>query len=377
MHTLPSFTWQQPDHTALWFSANGSPPPQQLHLVDDTLNADQAFTWATQGHAMLWTGDFHNAKQLLSALSKRLNKRKKSSKVPATAAEAFHKHRLNQSQRAQLLNSLLVKLDPQGVLSLRRAPDVKDACAAAFGLHDQDCILPLQTLLGMIGAHQWQQKGVPIAALNQAHVHVPYGVYSPLRGEYLQLLQSAPLPEPCTLALDIGTGSGVIAAVLAKRGVAQIIGTDINPKAIAAAADNLNRLGLSGQVRIVATDLFPAGVKADLIVCNPPWLPAKPTSLIESALYDPKHQMLVAFLTQAPQHLNAGGEVWLIMSDLAEHLGLRAPDYLSAQFAQAGLSLIEQHTIKPQHAKANDADDAMFAARSQEVTSLYRLSLID
>ncbi|MBP6563392.1 MAG: methyltransferase, partial [Neisseriaceae bacterium] len=136
MHTLPSFIWQQPDHTALWFSANGSHPPQQLHVVDDTLSADQAFAWATQGQSMLWTGDFHNAKQLLSALNKRLNKRRKSSKIPENAAAAFHKHRLNQSQRAQFLNSVLVKLSPQGVLDLRRAPDVKDACEAAFGLHD-------------------------------------------------------------------------------------------------------------------------------------------------------------------------------------------------------------------------------------------------
>ncbi len=375
MHTLPSFTWQQPDHTALWFSASGSPPPQQLHLVDDTLSADQAFAWATQGHAMLWMGDFHNAKQLLSALNKRLNKRKKSAKVPASAAEAFHKHRLNQSQRAQLLNSVLVKLSPQGVLALRRAPEVKDACEAAFGLYEQDCILPLQTLLGMIGAHQWQQKGVPIQALGGASIHVPYGVYSPLRGEYLDLLLQAPLPTPCALALDIGTGSGVIAALLAQRGVAKTIGTDLNPKAIAAAQANLARLGLSDQVDIIETDLFPTGVKADLIVCNPPWLPAKPTSLIESALYDPKHQMLQAFLTQAPQHLNETGEVWLIMSDLAEHLGLRQPDALAQWFAQAGLSLIEQHHTRAQHAKANDVDDPLFNARSQEHTFLYRLQL--
>ncbi len=375
MHPLPSFIWQQPDHSALWFSANGSLPPQQLHVVDDTLSADQAFAWATQGHAMLWTGDFHNAKQLLSALNKRLNKRKKSSKTPASAAEAFHKHRLNQSQRAQLLNSVLVKLAPQGQLTLRRAPDVKAACEAAFGLHEQDCILPLQTLLGMIGAHQWQQKGVPIAALGGEHIHVPYGVYSPLRGEYLTLLQQAPLPQPCALALDIGTGSGVIAALLARRGVAQVIGTDINPKAIDTAHANLTRLGLTAQVSIEATDLFPEQAQADLIVCNPPWLPAKPTSLIESALYDPKHQMLEAFIMQAPAHLKPQGEVWLIMSDLAEHLGLRSPEFLHTLFAKAGLNVIEQQQTKPQHGKANDEDDPLFAARSQEVTSLYRLGL--
>ncbi|MGN6968232.1 methyltransferase, partial [Neisseria sp. P0017.S005] len=80
-------------------------------------------------------------------------------------------------------------------------------------------------------------------------------------------------------AFDIGTGSGVIAAILAKRGIPDIIATDTNPKAIACAIANLERLGLDKAVNIQSIDLFPETC-ADLIVCNPPWLPAKPTSAI-------------------------------------------------------------------------------------------------
>ena len=59
------------------------------------------------------------------------------------------------------------------------------------------------------------------------------------------------------------------------------------------------------------------------MVCNPPWVPAKPSSAIEHAVYDPDSRMLRGFLAGLAAHLEAGGEGWLILSDLAEHFGLR------------------------------------------------------
>ena len=112
---------------------------------------------------------------------------------------------------------------------------------------------------------------------------------------------------------------------------------------------------------------------ADLIVCNPPWLPAKPTSAVETALYDPGHAMLRGFLSGARQHLNDGGEIWLVMSDLAEHLGLRTADFLPALFQTASLALIETLHTLPVHAKATDPSDPLAFARSRETTTLYRL----
>ena len=164
----------------------------------------------------------------------------------------------------------------------------------------------------------------------------------------------------------------MLAALLAKRGLRQITATDNNPRALSCAGDNIRRLGLQRQIGIEAADLFPEGC-ADLIVCNPPWLPAKPTSAVETALYDPDHAMLRGFLNGARSHLNDGGEVWLIMSDLAEHLGLRAADFLPRCFQTAGLSLIETLHIRPQHGKAVSTDDPLAFARNWETTSLYRL----
>jgi methylase of polypeptide subunit release factors len=181
----------------------------------------------------------------------------------------------------------------------------------------------------------------------------------------------APLPST-ELAFDIGVGSGVLSAVLARRGVRKIIATDMDPRALDCARENLQALGVLPQVELQEADLFPAG-RAPLIVCNPPWLPARPSSPIEHAVYDPDSRMLLGFLKGLAEHLTPQGEGWLILSDFAEHLGLRAPGMLAEAIDQAGLDVVARHDIKPRHGKAIDRDDPLHAARSKETTSLYRL----
>jgi prophage antirepressor-like protein len=83
--------------------------------------------------------------------------------------------------------------------------------------------------------------------------------------------------------------------------------------------------------------------------------------------------MLKGFLNGVKAHLNADGEAWLILSDLAEHLGLRTRDELMQWIADAGLHMVEKLDIAPKHAKAQDKSDPLYVARSKEITSLYRL----
>jgi methylase of polypeptide subunit release factors len=130
---------------------------------------------------------------------------------------------------------------------------------------------------------------------------------------------------------------------------------------------------LNSQVEICKANLFPEG-KAALVVCNPPWLPARPSSSLEHAVYDPESQMLKGFLSGLKDHLLPNGEGWLILSDLAEHLGLRAREELLLWIEQAGLKVIARLDTKPTHPKAFDKADALHIARSKEVTTLWRLS---
>jgi methylase of polypeptide subunit release factors len=127
-------------------------------------------------------------------------------------------------------------------------------------------------------------------------------------------------------------------------------------------------------VQVVQTDLFPEGL-ATLIVCNPPWLPARPGSPIEHAVYDENSAMLLGFLAGLKAHLAPGGEGWLVLSDFAEHLGLRTRAELLAAFDTHGLRVVERLDAKPLHPKATDATAALHAARAAEVTSLWRLAV--
>jgi len=110
-----------------------------------------------------------------------------------------------------------------------------------------------------------------------------------------------------------------------------------------------------------------------LIVCNPPWLPAKANAAIEYAIYDPDSQMLKGFLQAVGKHLNENGQAWLVMSNLAELIGLRKADDLQSWIADAGLTVIEKLDTQPKHSKAQNKTDPLYQARAKEVTSLYIL----
>lgn len=377
MNHYQAVSWQEhnQERQASWRSEAALATPKKIVIANDETKADEAYKLACEGTALLYRGDFQNAKQLLQAMTRRVDR--KPIKPTATMLEAFHQHRARQIQRASITNKLLIELK-HGKSDLKRAPEVKEAVLGALVLDEKrdklpnTIILSLRELLGMIGAHEWRKKGVYIEAL-QANIHAHYGVYSPVRGEYLDLINQAPLNNPA-IAFDIGTGTGVIAAILVNRGIKQVIATDNSERAIQCATANVQQLGMAQYIKLQQVDLFPEG-KADLIVCNPPWIPAKANAPIEHAIYDPNSAMLRAFLSGVKTHLNPNGEAWLVMSDLAEHLGLRAPDALPQWIAEAGLNIVEQLTIAPKHAKSSDHSDPLYPARVKEITSLYRLKV--
>ncbi len=390
--TQPTITWQENNKTqeAIWQSAANNKPPKTIQVIKDTLKADAAYKLVCEGTALLWRGDFQNAKHLSQAISRRIdnrdlkpkakNKRNKELKtgVELSPKDQFHLYRKSQIERARTLGMLLVELTGDYRLPYNRAPDIADACEHAYGKSEshQSRLVSLREILGLIGAYEWHKKGVEIPQLD-ATITPSYGVYSPVRGEYLELVNAAPI-DKVDVAFDIGTGTGVIAALLAKRGVKKIIATELASRALVCAKHNIQKLGYADQVKIVGADLFPpadAGL-ADLIVCNPPWLPAKANSTIEQAVYDPDSQMLKGFLSGVKKYLAINGQAWLILSDFAEHLALRTHEELQNWIADAGLTVVEKMDIKPKHGKASDPSDPLHKARSKEVTSLYRLQVL-
>ncbi len=281
--------------SARWRSENGIAPHKKIQLADDTMTADVAYRLACEGTAMLYKGDFQNARQLLQALVRRVDKPPKKSKradrvekeKAKSALDVFNLHRLSQSQRARILGMLLIQINADHSIPLRRAPEVTQACLEAYGSQDESYVISLRELLGVISAHEWRKKGVQVLTRDneEVRIHPHYGVFSPVRGEYIELVLKTPLPEVIkneSLAFDIGTGTGVLSGVLAMRGIQKNIATDLDDRAIACAKENVERLGLKSQIEIQKTNLFPAN-KAALIVCNPPWLPTSKTKLFTGA----------------------------------------------------------------------------------------------
>jgi len=346
--------------------------------ADDTLSADRAYRLISGGTGLVWRGDFQNGKQLLAALKRRIAKQKSPANDIAYP-DRFHLIRQARSQQARLLGMLLMPLAENFQLTHRRAPSIAAACQAAYADNGALAIsqapavlMPLTELIGVLSAYEWQRQGLPVAALGQ-HIYPRHGVFAPTRHEYLDLLAQTDLPDGTKTALDVGTGTGVIAAILAKRGIPTVIATDMQAAALQCARDNVAQLRLSAQVKIIEADLFVPG-QYDLVVCNPPWLPGRAKTSLEAAIYDPDSQMLRGFLSRAINHLTPQGQAWLILSDLAEHLQLRSRQTLLDLIDAGGLKVMARHDIKPRHPKIKKIDDPLFEARTQEVTSLWQLT---
>ena len=360
---------QGSSRSALWRSESGWPAPTTVVLGDESMTAATALRLATAGTAVLWTGDFHAAKQLLAAMGKRLGAAARPRNDDITAA--FVRSRDEALRRSTLLGMLLVPVSADGTVPLRRAPDIRAAVSHAWGSIAEDSAVSLRELLGVIGAEEWRTRGVEVPALG-ARIHPHYGVFSPVRGEYLDLVATAPLPPNATSAFDIGTGTGVLSALLASRGIRSIIATDQDARAIACATENLDRLGFTDAVTLETTDLFPDG-RADIVVCNPPWIPATPKVATDYAVYDEDGRMLAGFLSGLAGHLTPTGEGWLIISDIAERLGLRSRGDLLDALDDAGLEVIARMDTRPTHSRSADTTDPLHSARAAEITSLWRL----
>lgn len=362
------------ERRAAWWS-EGVPAPARLVVVDDRITADAALRRARSGDGLVWTGDWHNARQLLGAMGRRL--RAPRPRAPGLAG-LFHAEREHKRVEHEVLSRLAVPVGPGWATPLRRAPPLDLPLREAFGAApDGPALMPLREILGAIGAHEWLRRGVPVAALGGT-IHPRYGVFAPVRGEYVDLVALALATRAAGwkdgwLAFDVGTGTGVLAILLARAG-ARVVATDVDPRAVACARENAERFGVAGRVQAVEADLFPPG-RARLVLANPPWIPAVPHGPLDRAVYDPGGAMLSRLVGGLPDHLEEGAEAWLVLSDLAERLGLRAAGALETMLEKGGLRVVFRLETQPTHPRARDAGDPLAVARRAERTRLYGLAV--
>ncbi len=123
--------------------------------------------------------------------------------------------------------------------------------------------------------------------------------------------------------LDVGTGSGCIACMVAKYTNSQVIGLDISSDALNTALDNASKLNLYNKAIFRKSDIFSnvkPGESFDVIVSNPPYIPPSEKKNIqkevtfdpEIALYTKDEKGLEFYekiADQAPKFLNKGGYI--------------------------------------------------------------------
>jgi len=144
-------------------------------------------------------------------------------------------------------------------------------------------------------------------------------IYEPREDTYLIKKYISNLDLTDKQVLEIGTGSGLIAETMLKKG-ANVTATDINPEALST---------LKSEITTVKSDLFEnVEGRYDLIVFNPPYLPEEDNN--ESSLKGSETwlggaegiEITEKFLRQAEDYLTSGGSCLLVMSSLSSIEGI-------------------------------------------------------
>lgn len=165
------------------------------------------------------------------------------------------------------------------------------------------------------------------------------GVYDPRSDSRMLAGVLGPKIRPGESALDVFTGSGVIAIRSALAGAGSVEAVDVSRRAVACARLNarLNRV----RVRVHHGDLFAplAGRRFDVITANPPYLPSlEPEREPRGAARaweggDRGRRLIERLAAEAPRHLRPGGRLLLVQTEVCgfeatlealEAAGLRA-----------------------------------------------------
>lgn len=321
-----------------------SPLPTSVQPVDDTLSAKAALARVRRGEYLLWTGDWHNGRQLLSAMKRRIRPPRA---LPTEPAGRWRAERAHTGAVAEQLGRVYVVVEADNQVDLRRAPDTREALTWAFGTAPGPRLIPLRTVIGALGAAGWTRKGLTVPGL-QGTLIPRYGVFSPTRHAYVGLLDAVDFEG--RHVLDTGCGTGVIGLIALQRGASHVWAVDTEPRAVACARDNAARLGPAERYDAGVHDLFWPDQRFDLALFNPPWLPEPPRTRLDRAIFD-DGGVVRRWVEGLPGVLTPEGRGVLLISDLAVRLGLRDPEALPGWIAGAGLEVVERAAVPASHGR--------------------------
>lgn len=307
--------------------------------VDRNVPAAQAVAWLLEGRSLIVSDRFRTGLDILAELRVQLQD-------PGEAAGYVEKRTFReafQSASKRLLAPVVGRK-----VALVGAP-AAGFLAELYPDH-ADFALPVEDARVLSSAWDWYEEGVHFPVLGY-RLHPFYGAYIPARMEHLELFGTwlARYQGARNRAIDVGTGSGVLALQMAKAGFRQVLATDINPNAIESVARQLRRLPNAPPVELEHADLLGSDRgPIDLVVSNPPWMKGEVGRTLDLAMYF-QDGFFERFFAQALERLATGGRVVIVFSNIIELSQPGVPHPIQTELERGRFTLVEKLTrrVKP------------------------------
>ncbi len=281
----------------------------EITCFNQKTDIQEAIDTLLSGKYLLIEGFYSNGLNLLNALQSYLKKKHPN--------QGFQEQRAFRLEYKELSNLVLIEISAHKLV-VKKAPVI--GWLEKLYPELDDFLLTFPQVQGLNSAWQWYVNGVVVPVLRNK-VHPYYGVYFPTRFDHLHLFDNwlKRYNGPKKTAIDIGIGSGVLSLQMIKYGFQKSYGTDINPNAIIGLQEAMKGTKLSLKIEVVYGHLFGTWAKpTELIVFNPPWLPASHDldRLDEAIYYDDK--LFPAFFEEAKKRLLPEGRIVLLFSNLGQ-----------------------------------------------------------
>ncbi len=289
--------------------------------------------------------------------------------------QSFQGQRDFRSAFRELSHQLLLKIS-NSKLSVKKAPEIGWFKILYPELNE--FLLPFPQVQGLNSSWQWYEKGIFIPVLKRK-IHPWFGTYFPTRFEHLELFDKwlKKYTGEKKSAIDIGIGSGVLSFQMLKHSFEKVYGIDSNPNAIIGLNEDLNKNNLNSKINLIYGDLFAnCNLKTELIVFNPPWLPASHNidGLDKAIYYD--QDLFPRFFAEAKKHLNTNGRVVILFSNLAQITKTGKAHPIEEELSAGGQfqkELFIQKEVRPASKKTKRNQNW----RASEMVELWVLKIAD
>ncbi|GEM_PF-940664 len=336
------------------------------------------------GMVIVLTGKYAEVRRTYNLLASHQNELIKAGQF-ATIPALLDRRRAEQSAKRSVLSRLMVVARHDSLLKIFQQPDLGNL-AQKFSIHGavlngQPFLLPVKTVLGIAATTQRLKQGFYVPALDKRIVVLPE-VLVPADHRATTLIAKNLVLKDGDVVLDMGSGTGVLALIAAQKVRRQglkkvkIYATDLNPQAVENIRANVERFGYQDLIEVRGPgSLFDTvkGLKFDVILFNPPWLPGDPKRLLDHAIYDKDFAVITQFLAEARDYLKEGGRILLEYSDYSDLMGHPALENLKRLIETNHLTIARKKFMRPQTLTGAPRTDKKAKSAAKQTIFLYDL----